>query len=386
MNNTSLRFVFDKNKRIKNSSDLGLLQVEVRLNGTNKSIYISTGIRLFKNQFSDKNAFTCKNHDKANMLTRKAKDIYNQIESFVLSEKCRTMEDVHNWNKTDICDYNVVAFIKERLTKKNPSFAVVEYHNSLIKRIEEFGRFKTFDDLTYINLLDFDAHLRKTINSQPTLYKRHTALKSYIRMAMKAGLCKYDPYIDFEYKKGKSKEPTFLTEDEVSLIQKYNPPSESLKRIKDLFIVQCFTGMAYVDLMGFNQSKIQLMNGSKVLSSTRSKTDESYISLLLPEAEIILEKYNYVLPRITNEKYNDYLKLLASGAGIEKNLTTHVARHTYATYLLNRDIPIETVSRAMGHSNIKQTQDYARMLGKKVINDMQVLLKQNAPTSQSEHS
>ena len=75
------------------------------------------------------------------------------------------------------------------------------------------------------------------------------------------------------------------------------------------------------------------------------------------------------------EKYNDYLKLVGAGAGINKNLTTHVARHTYATYLLNRGIPIETVSRCMGHANIRMTQNYARMLGKKVVNDMQVLLK-----------
>ena len=96
---------------------------------------------------------------------------------------------------------------------------------------------------------------------------------------------------------------------------------------------------------------------------------------LLTNAEAILLKYDYMLPRITNEKYNDYLKLVGAGAGLNKNLTTHVARHTYATYLLNRNIPIETVSRCMGHSNIKMTQVYARMLGKKVVDDMQVLLK-----------
>jgi site-specific recombinase XerD len=77
---------------------------------------------------------------------------------------------------------------------------------------------------------------------------------------------------------------------------------------------------------------------------------------------------------LSNQKYNDYLKLLGAGAGLAKRLTSHVARHTYATYLLNKGIPIETVSRAMGHANIKQTQHYARMLGKTVIEDMKKLL------------
>lgn len=375
MKNIILRYVFDKNKRIKNNTDLGLLQIEVRLSGTNKSSYVSTGIKLSKAQFSDKNGFTCMKHERASIIMQKARTMFNLVESFVQSDKCKEISDVRNWDKVDVCDYSVVGFIKERLKKKDPSFSVIEYHNSLIKRIEEFGKFKTFDDLTYINLLDFDAYLRKTIKSQPTLYKRHTAFKGYVRMAIKAGLCKYDPYTDFEYKKGKSKEATFLTEEEVGLIQNFTPPSDSLKRIKDLFILQCFTGMAYVDLMAFDKSKIQMLGENKILSSTRTKTDESYISLLLPEAEAILLKYDYILPRITNEKYNDYLKLVGAGAGINKNLTTHVARHTYATYLLNRNIPIETVSRCMGHSNIKMTQVYARMLGKKVVDDMQVLLK-----------
>lgn len=376
MKNTTLRYVFD-NKKQSTNTETGLLQIEARLVGTNRRVTLSTGVRLTKLQFSDKNGFTCVKHERASLIMNKVKTMYNQVEAFVSSDKCRKLEDVRNWNKTDVCDYSVVDFIKERLAKKNPSYAVVEYHNSLIKRIEEFGRFKTFDDLTYINLLDFDAHLRITIKSQPTLYKRHTAFKGYIVMACRAGLCTYNPYSEFEYKKGKSKEPVFLTEEDVSLIQKYNPPTDSLKRIKDLFLLQCFTGMAYVDLMAFDKSKIKLMGEHEVLSSTRTKTDESYISLLLPEAKTIIEKYNYILPRITNEKYNDFLKILGPGAGIEKNLTTHVARHTYATYLLNRNVPIESVSRAMGHSNIKQTQAYARMLGKKVISDMVKLLDGN---------
>jgi site-specific recombinase XerD len=81
------------------------------------------------------------------------------------------------------------------------------------------------------------------------------------------------------------------------------------------------------------------------------------------------------MPKLSNQKYNDYLKLLAEASGIKKNLTSRVARHTFATYLLNKDIPIETVSRALGHTNLKMTQHYAKMLEKKVVSDMSKLLE-----------
>jgi site-specific recombinase XerD len=118
-----------------------------------------------------------------------------------------------------------------------------------------------------------------------------------------------------------------------------------------MFIFQCFTGLAYIDLMSFNRSVISEMDGYKVIRSSRTKTDESFVSLFLPEAERIAEMYGYAFPGLSNQKYNDYLKLLGAGAGISKRLTSHVARHTYATYLLNKGIPIETVSRAMGDAN-----------------------------------
>ena len=128
--------------------------------------------------------------------------------------------------------------------------------------------------------------------------------------------------------------------------------------------------MAYGDLLAFSADDIQLLDGRKIISSNRKKTDQSFISLLLPEAEKILLKYDNKLPVISNAKYNDYLKLLGHSAGISKKLTTHVARHTYATYLLNKGISISAVSRAMGHSTTQMTQHYAKLLGKTVIDEM----------------
>lgn len=375
MENTQLRFVFDRYKKANNDTIKGLLQVEVRLTGTNKRVLISTGIHLYKNQFSDKNGFTCRNHNNAPAITGKATRIFRQIEAFVLSDKCNSLQDVKKWDKDDSINYSVIEFMKDTLSKRDPSTSVIEYHNILIRQLETFGKIKTFADITYQNIANFDAYMRQTIKSQPVLYKRHSALKSYIVDAINRGLCKNNPYIKFKVIKGKSKDPTFLDEKEVRQIESYNPECEKLQKVKDLFIFQCFTGMAFVDLMKFSKSDISEVNGMKVIRSSRQKTDESFVSLLLPKAEKIADKYNYNLPKLSNQKYNDYLKLLGTGSGLYKTLTAHVARHTFATYLINKGIPIESVSKALGHSNIKQTQHYARLTGCSVVNDMIKLLE-----------
>ncbi|MDR0611983.1 MAG: site-specific integrase [Dysgonamonadaceae bacterium] len=374
MNNTQLRYIFDRQKAANNDTKRGLLQIEVRITGTNSRTLISTGIHLYKNQFSDKNGFTCKNHDNSPAITGKARAIFRQIEAFVLSDKCNSLQEVKNWNKDEAKINSVIDFMKESLRKRNPSDAVLEHHNILIRKIEEFGRFRVFADVTYENVADFDMFLRRTIKSQPVLYKRHNTFKSYIVDAMNRGICKFNPYIHFKVHKGKSKYPTFLDETEIKKIQDYTPDNDKIEKVKDLFIFQCFTGMAFADLMEFSINDISNVDGMKVIRSNRKKTDESFIALLLPEAENIADRYHYNLPRLSNQKYNDYLKLLGAGAGLKKVLTAHVARHTFATYLINKDIPIESVSKALGHANIKQTQHYAKIAGKKVISDMKKLL------------
>ncbi len=374
MNNISIRYVFDR-KNQATSSKKGLLQIEVRLLGKVDKTLVSTGIKLYKEQFSTKNGFTCIKHPNASALTSSARDTYNRIEAFVLSDKCKSLSDVKYWDKEDFSELTIEDFIISELRRKNPSHAIIEYHNSFLKRLREYGKIKRFNDLSYDHIVGFDTVLRKYITSEPTLYKRHSLFKGYIQEAINRGLFKGpNPYALFKNSKGKSKEPIFLTEEEIEKLKEYTPNYGYLERTKDLYLFQCYTGLAYADLMKFNKESIKEIDGYKAIQSNRQKTDENYITLFLPEAERIAIKYNYDLPKITNQKYNEYLKEVAKGAEINKPLISHSARHTFATYLLNKDIPIETVARALGHSNIKQTQHYAKLLGKKVISDMKKLL------------
>ena len=294
MENLSMRYVFDR-KHTATLTKQGLLQIEVRVNKTSQKKFISTGIKLYKNQFSEKNGFTCIAHPNSQIITGKARRIFNKIEAFVNSDDCISLQSVKDWDKDSATLHLVVDFIRADLRRRDVSLHVIELHHTLIKRLEEFEKIKVFADLTYSNLADFDYFLRRTIKSQPTLYKRHGTLKRIIKEAIKRKICEYNPYDDFEVKKGKSKNPVFLEEYEINQIVNYKPINKRMEHIRDLFIFQIFTGMAYIDMANFSRSYISELNGKKIIRSNRQKTDESFISLLLPQAENILEKYDYKL-------------------------------------------------------------------------------------------
>jgi len=374
MENIQLRYIFDRKKEANDSTKTGLLQIEVRITGSNKKKLISTGIHLYKKQFSDKNGFTCKNHENSIGITGKGRSLFRQIEAFVLSDKCNSLEDVRNWDKEEEeLTTSVFDFIKSDLIKREVSFAVREYNNSFLRRLKEFARIQTFNDINYNSIEEFDIYLRKTIKSSPTLYKRHTLFKGYIDKAKKKGLIKSNPYDDFIIKKGTSRDPIFLFEEELNQIIDYVPTgmlSERIGKVKDLFLFQCFTGLAYADMANFSRDFIVENDGQKEIHGFRQKTKQRYMALLLPIAEEIADKYDYKLPVMTNQKYNEYLKQLAQGAGITKPISTHSGRHTFATYLINKGISIESVSKILGHSNIRMTQHYAKLLGKTAINEM----------------
>ncbi len=377
MDNVILRYVFDRKKEADNDSKQGLLQIEVRERKAKNGIFISTGIKLYKNQFSDKMGFTCIKHNNALAITSKGRRIYSQVEAFVLSDKCKTIQDAKNYDEETTNTNEFLPFILSELSRKNIAWGTMQYHHTLIKRLRDFGKIVSFSDLTYENIVLFDTFLRSHDNGPVTLHKRHSVLHQYIKEAIKLGHIDKDPYLNFKMPSKKSKDPVFLEETEIQQIIDYIPEIERLVPIKDLFLFQMFTGLAYVDMQKFSKEDITILGEDKVIRLSRTKTDVSNISWFLPEAETIAEKYDYDLPKISNQKYNDYLKLLGAGAGIKKNLTTHVARHTYATFLLNKGVSLEVVSKSMGHSSTKMTQHYAKLLSQTIVNEMKEKLSSN---------
>ena len=182
----------------------------------------------------------------------------------------------------------------------------------------------------------------------------------------------------------KEVETEFLTEEEIHSIYTKKFPSARLELVRDIFIFCCFTGLAYVDVKGLKHDHIGIgIDGQKWIFKNRQKTDTKSKIPLLPIPEQLINKYfdhpkclneNRILPVLSNQKMNGYLKEIGDLCGITKEITFHMARHTFATSVtLTNGVPIESVSKMLGHKNIQTTQHYARVLDKKVSEDMQNL-------------
>lgn len=373
MERFSVRIVFDRKKEtVNNPKKDALVHIEVLEKNTKRKIYISTDVRLFANQYSNEGGFSIKKHPNAIILKSKIFKMYHQIEAFIYSDKCKTFDDIYNWNGNNDKKpaMTFLKFYEDMMNKYATTKWVGQNWQSLLTRLEEFGKIVHFEDLTYANIADFDLYLRKTISSQPTIYKRHQTLKRVIVEANRRKVTDLNPYNEFTYKKGKSADPTSLDTDELALFKSYNPPTESLQRIKDMYLFQCFTGLAYTDMQSFTKKDLVKHDDMILINTSRNKTDVNCIAVFTEEAKIIAEKYNYNFPKISNSNYNIYLKVVATGAGITKNLTTHSARHTFAMHLLNKGLNIMVLSKAMGHTNTRQTERYARLVTKTVADEM----------------
>lgn len=193
----------------------------------------------------------------------------------------------------------------------------------------------------------------------------HKNLKAFINDAIVDGYIKDNPYTQKKIKidKGKTRIDRFLSEQEIAKIEETNLHTNSLNEARDLFLLQVYTGLAYVDLMKFNFEKCKDAEDYAIFSDYRQKTGTLYSFVLTPKAKVILKKYKFNIPYITNQKYNGKLKIIADAAGIDKPICSHDGRRSCGYFLLNAGVPMAVVSRILGHSSIKTTENaYARLL------------------------
>jgi integrase len=184
----------------------------------------------------------------------------------------------------------------------------------------------------------------------------------------------------------KATERTFLTQPELDEIVHKKLTIERLCQVRDIFVFCCYTGLSYADVQKLRRIEIGTgIDGEKWIFTTRQKTDTSSRIPLLPRALAIIKRYDnhpqcdvkgLLLPVLSNQKMNAYLKEIADLCDIKKHLTFHLARHTFATTVtLSNGVPIETVSKMLGHTLLKTTQHYAKILDVKVSDDMKALKK-----------
>jgi site-specific recombinase XerD len=192
-----------------------------------------------------------------------------------------------------------------------------------------------------------------------------------------------DPFVKYKPVFEKS-EREYLSQAELQNIENYETDIERLNIVKDLFIFSCYTGIAYVDVMKLTKDNVLLgIDGGQWIITKRTKTNTPVKIPILDTTQQLIDKYKNniraqvtgtLLPTLSNQKLNSYLKEIADGCKMKKNLTFHMARHTFATTVtLTNGVPIETVSKLLGHTKLSTTQIYAKVIERKVSDDMNAL-------------
>ncbi|MBC6110699.1 site-specific integrase [Pedobacter sp. CCM 8938] len=234
-------------------------------------------------------------------------------------------------------------------------------------------------------LTDFEYYLRSTrkcANNSAIKYIKN--MGKIVRICLGNGWLTVDPYINYKPKVKKVNRVVLCTEELARIRKSDKIRIERLKVVRDIFLFSCYTGLAYVDVQKLKRSEIQTgVDGGQWILTSRKKTDTLSRIPLLPEALEILERYldsetcivkDLVLPVPSNQKMNAYLKEIGDLCEIGTELTFHIARHTFATTVtLNNGVPIESVSKMMGHTSIKTTQIYAKVMDAKIGEDMRFL-------------
>lgn len=227
---------------------------------------------------------------------------------------------------------------------------------------------KQVNEITNGVIANFYAELNRKYEST-TSAAMMVKLKTIITYALDNGKLKINPFNSIKISK-RTKEVEYLTLDEIQAI-KSKSFNGRLEKVRDLFLFQCFTGLAYADMAQLTKEDFQF-NGEQIfIKKCRVKTGISYLTVLIDEAVEIVKRYNFELPVLSNQKYNSYLKEIADLCGITKPMHTHIGRHTFATYMLNKGVSIEVVAKMLGHSNIKQTQHYSKLVDKTVFKAVQ---------------
>lgn len=360
------RIVFDRKNR-SSKTNKGTVDVEVCFKGRRK--WISTGVRVLPNEWNNDKGVILRLDSVT--LNAKIQKLFNNVNNFIhdliRKDQDFTWETFDTFLEIKNDSGSFIEFVEvENKGKTHLKPITVKNHKRLINSLKLYGKIKYFSDVTPINIIEWDKWLHEKEYKQTTISTYHKFMKLYIHDAMRKDLIDRDPYINFKVERGKPALRQYLTKEEIEKITNADLPGNTFDRVRDLFLFQCYTGLAYADLNKFDFQKVIERDGKYIIHDIRQKTGEDFYIVLLSKAIDILKKYNYLLPLITNQQYNMRLKIVAGAAELSRNLTSHMGRHTYASLVLNQGISLEVLKEMMGHSDIRTTQIYARMVNKTV--------------------
>lgn len=373
MNNKypKIHLVYDRYKR---ATPYRQAAVEVRISHNYKQKYISTGIMLYPNQWKNGRIINSSDLLQISQTLDKMLTDIKQVILDMMQEGSIDIQDIPD--RLEAKRQRQVGFLdfcnqRAEVRKYGKTTDSQERYNRFIRLFREWGRIIRFEDITEANIIAYDKYLKaKKMKPYSKWNNYHRFLNSFIIDAIDAGYLRKNPYkwVNIEKDKSTTGIDKYLSPDEFRRIKGSPMPTESLTRVRDVFVFQTYTCLSYTDLRDFDAQLVKEVKGMKVYVGSRQKTDKPFTIPILSPAWDILMKYEGKLPVISNVKYNEYLKIVAQSAGIDKPISSHWARHTGATMLLNEGVNMKIVSKICGHSSTRITEQvYARLLDETVV-------------------
>lgn len=379
----TINFIFDRRKTATPNKKG---YVELRITYNRKQKFASTGITCYPNQWNVKNecVINSSDSDELNAILIKLRQKTLQIIGKMTENGLYDINAIPTILKQESVDITFVDYVYRRIQKKKVSENTHRTYITMYNKLVEYGKLTYFSDITQKNIRNFSEWLHnyswnekdkygKTIKrtySQASIYKITSNVSLFISDAVVDGYINENPYVTkrMNESKGGTRIDEYLTIEEVGKIEKSVMPTKSLAEARDLFLIQCYTGLSYIDLMTYDFTTIKDTKGMKLCTGKRVKTGVEFAFVVTDKIREILSKYKYIIPKVPNQKYNIKLKLIADASSIDKNITSHMGRRTAGSIWLNSGIPIEVVSKCLGHSSIAMTQRaYAKILDTTII-------------------
>ncbi len=401
-NSFSINFFIKKDKASK-----GNAPIYARITVNRKFVDISLKRRVKMNAWEQDKQRVNGSCQDANEIREKIRTTRNEI---------NLAYDELKYNKELITAASIKAKIEGIDEEQTTLLWLINYHNTEIKKLLEAGTMKNYysteryikefllkkkkrrdiylSQLDYKFVVDFEIYLRQR---QPdkgqrpctnnTVMKHIERLRKMINIALKNEWLIKDPFLRFE-RKIINKDRQALEIDELERVKALNLGKDGHRIVRDIFVFSCYTGLSFADMCLLSEEHlVNDIEGENWIEMIRHKTanfsEKKFFVLLLSEALELIKKYRNhpmaaytetIFPLFSNQTTNRYLKIISKLAGLDKQLTFHIARHTFATTItLENGVPMESVSRMLGHTSIRTTQIYSKVKKKKIGNDMKVL-------------
>lgn len=358
----------------------GLSPIELSIIIDGKRTYVALPMKINANDFKKK--MNSKKNNEVLEYTSAIRLKLNQyVNEMLLKDIAITAASIKDYFKCGGVKTYTLSTLKNEFiayyNKKSEVKAVTtnvvrKYELALDKFIAFINKDVEVNTITAIHIEKFKLELKEQNFEDTTVAHILTKIKTAFTYAVNNGNLKLNPFNQVTIEKN-TKDVVKLDNEELEVIKRKTFVGR-LDKVRDLFIFQCNTGLAYCDMANLVQGDIQYNDGMYFVRKARQKTKVVFFTVLNEDAMNILKKYDYKLPVLSNQKYNSYLKEIGDICQINKELHSHLARHTCATRLLNDGMPLEIVAKVLGHTNTRQTQHYAKLLDKTVLNSFKKMM------------